>query len=140
MTGGERLAADTSVAIPYLMASHPAHAHVRASLAGIDLVLTGQSLTETYSVLTRLPGDARVSARDAVRLIDANFGDAVLPEPPAAASVHRILAEAGIAGGAAYDGLVALAAAQHRLDLVTRDARALGTYAGIGAAVRLLAP
>jgi hypothetical protein len=35
------------------------------------------TLAETYSVLTRLPGDARVHPADAVVLIDENFAEPV---------------------------------------------------------------
>ena len=54
------LAVDTSVAVALIMSSHVAHRVVRRQLRGQSLVLTQHSLTETYSVLTRLPGDARV--------------------------------------------------------------------------------
>jgi predicted nucleic acid-binding protein len=45
----------------------------------------------------------------------------------------------GIAGGAVYDGLVALAAKDHRMALATRDARARGTYDAVGVEVILVA-
>ncbi len=46
-----------------------------------------------------------------------------------------VLGWAGIAGGAVYDALVALAAVEHDADLATRDARATSTYATLGARV-----
>ena len=47
-------------------------------------MLTTHSLAETCSVLTRLPGDARVTPDDAVTLIEANFAGSVpVPEIPA---------------------------------------------------------
>ncbi|MFT3855828.1 MAG: hypothetical protein QM733_24345 [Ilumatobacteraceae bacterium] len=49
-----------------------------------------------------------------------------------------MLADRGIAGGAAYDGLVALAARQHGVTRATRDARARSTYEALGVAVDLL--
>ena len=39
-----------------------------------------------------------------------------------------MLSRLGIAGGAVYDALVALAAKEHGTALATRDARARGTY------------
>jgi len=126
------VAVDTSVAVPYLMRSHPQHAAVRAALAEKNLRLTGHSLAETYAVLTRLPGDARVSPPDAVRLIDETFGAPVIISVDSSAIVHRTLAALGIAGGAVYDGLVAMAASQHGLTLLTRDSRAAATYSLIG--------
>lgn len=45
------------------------------------------------------------------------------------------LARLGIAGGAVYDALVALAALDHDADLATRDLRAKATYEAVGARV-----
>lgn len=129
---------DTSVAVPLLVASHPAHGEVRAWAAGRHLGLCGHALVETYSVLTRLPGDARVTAGDAVALIDDNF-PATLPLECGMAASHRDLAGHAIAGGATYDGLVALAARAHDVPLATRDARAKPTYEALGVEVEVLA-
>lgn len=132
------LALDTSVAVPLVMRSHQAHAAVVAAVSGRDLVLTAHSLAETYSVLTRLPGDARVAPADAARLIEANFGPALLlPEATMREAAGR-LAALGVAGGAVYDALVGLAAAENGAPLATRDARALGTYAAVGAVTEVL--
>lgn len=122
------LAVDTSAAVALIMSSHVAHRAVRRRLRGKDLVLTQHSLAETYSVLTRLPGDARVAPADAVRLIDANFGPPALVPGATAASVPKMLAELNIVGGAVYDGLVGLAARANDLPLATRDLRAAATY------------
>jgi toxin FitB len=129
---------DTSVAVPLLVSTHPAHAGVAAWAQGRSLALSGHALAETYSVLTRLPGDARVSPADAVALIDANFDDAVALDDERFRGTHRELAEHGIAGGAVYDGLVGAAARIHDLPLATRDARARTTYEAIGARVEFV--
>jgi len=129
---------DTSVAVPLLVASHEAHDIVRAWAQGKTLGIAGHALVETYSVLTRLPGDARVTAPDAVRLIDENFHAPVGLSPDQAGQVHGLLAPLGIVGGATYDGLVALAAKEHDAVLVTRDARARGTYEAVGARVAII--
>ncbi len=102
------------------------------------LGLSGHALAETYSVLTRLPGDARVDPADAVLLIDENFEFLPLGAR-AARAAHREFARRGIAGGATYDGLVALAAREHGADLVTRDARARSTYEALGVNTQVLA-
>lgn len=133
------VAVDTSVAVPYLMASHEAHEVTSAHLAGRDPVLTQHSMIETYSVLTRLPGGARVAPGDAVELIRASFGDPVGLDAGRASSVPERLAAAGIVGGAVYDALVAMAAGAGGIPLVTRDARALPTYAALGVAVEVVA-
>jgi predicted nucleic acid-binding protein len=132
------VALDTSVAVPLLVRSHTSHAAVRAALGRRAAVLTGHSQAETYSVLTRLPGDARVAPVDAARLIEANFGPAVVLDPATVAGLPRVLAAIGLAGGAVYDALVALAARQQAVPLATRDARALGTYAAVGAEVEVI--
>lgn len=106
---------------------------------GRTLGLSGHALAETYSVLTRLPGDARVAPTDAVALIDDNFPDSFPLGARAARGAHRELARRGIAGGATYDGLVALAVREHGAVLVTRDARARATYEALGLSTQVLA-
>jgi toxin FitB len=132
-----RLAFDTSAAVPYLVRSHVAHAAIRRYAAGREAVLTTHSLAETYSVLTRLPGDARVAPDDAVTLIEGNFTESVPVPAEEARSLPRLLAGQGIAGGAVYDGLVALAARAAGITLLTRDARALDTYRALAVPVEV---
>lgn len=132
------LALDTSAAVPHLMRSHGAHQAVRRALAGRSLVLTGHSLVETYSVLTRLPGDARLTPDDVVTLLDSNFGDPAVLDEATTSGLPRLLARRGVAGGAVYDALVALAAGAHQLVLATRDLRALATYEALGVDVMVL--
>lgn len=79
-------------------------------------------------MLTRLPGDARLTAPDAMRLIDENFPNVITLPARVARRLHIVLAESGIGGGAVYDAVVALAARESGLPLVTRDARAASTY------------
>ena len=55
--------------------------------------------------------------------------------PDITGGVAEVLSELGIAGGAAYDGLVALAAMEHGAELATRDQRARPTYERVGASV-----
>ena len=126
------VAADTSVALPLILRSHESHSLVTSAMRGVRVRLTGQSLAESYAVLTRLPGDGRVAPADAARLIDANFGDSLTLSDTLTRNLHRTLSRLNIRGGAVYDALVGLAAHEHGLKLVTRDARALGTYALVG--------
>jgi predicted nucleic acid-binding protein len=133
------IAVDTSVAIPLLVRSHQHHAEVGRWWDGQELALSGHALAETYSVLTRLPGDARLAAEDAARLLDARFATPLTLSGRQAQTVHSILSRLGIAGGAVYDGLVALAAKEHGMALATRDARARGTYDAIGVKVVVVA-
>jgi predicted nucleic acid-binding protein len=119
------------------LASHQHHAEVVRWWGGQELALSGRALAETYSVLTRLPGDARLSAEDAARLLDARFATPLVLSGPRARTVHVTLSRLGVAGGAVYDGLVALAAMEHGVALATRDARARGTYDALGVKVIL---
>ena len=66
------------------------------------------------------------------------FAAPLLLSTDAVRNAHRELARRGIAGGAVYDGLVALAAREHGKLLATRDARARSTYEALGVAVELL--
>lgn len=138
MTHELRFAVDTSVAIPLLVASHEAHDLVTSWASGHVLSLGGHALAETYAVLTRLPGDARVAPSDAVALIEDNFAEhAALPRV-LGSEIHRELAQHGIAGGATYDAMVALAARAHGAVLATRDGRARSTYEVLGAQVEVI--
>lgn len=101
------VAVDTSVAVPLLVRSHQHHADVVRWWNGQELALSGHALAETYSVLTRLPGDARLAAEDAARLLDARFAAPLVLSADAAQTAHRTLSRLGIAGGAVYDALVA---------------------------------
>lgn len=132
-------AVDTSVAVPLLVSSHRQHTVVANWARGRTLGLSGHALAETYSVLTRLPGDARVDPADAVELIDENFPESLQLGVRAARAAHRELARRGIRGGATYDGLVALAARERGAVLVTRDARARSTYDALGVDTEVLA-
>lgn len=90
-------------------------------------------------MLTRLPGDARVSPADAVTLIDASFTAPTLVGDATARALPAVLAPLGIAGGAVYDALVGLAARSAGLRLATRDRRAASTYAALQVDVELIA-
>jgi toxin FitB len=129
------VAVDTSVAIPLLVRSHHDHAAVARWWAGQDIALTGHSLAETYSVLTRLPGDARLAPADAARLLAARFSAPLVLSSSRTRKLPETLARLGIAGAAVYDALVALAAKEHGAALATRDARARGTYDAVGVEV-----
>ena len=129
------LALDTSVAVPLVVRTHEAHDAVSRWWDKRDVVLSGHAAVETYSVLTRLPGDLRLSPTDAARLLRVRFGPPLLLGPDIAGRIAEVLSELGIAGGAAYDGLVALAAMEHGAELATRDQRARPTYERVGVSV-----
>ena len=131
------LALDTSVAVPLLVASHRDHAAVVRWWDRREIALSGHALAETYSVLTRLPGDARVTPADAAHLIRARFTAPLTLAHETSARLPDLLSSLGIAGGAVYDALVALVAIEHDAELATRDARAKATYEVLGARVTI---
>lgn len=131
------LGLDTSVAVPLLVQTHRAHDAVTRWWGGRQAALSGHALAETYSVLTRLPGDLRLAPADAARLLDERFVEPLLLGPQTAGRLPEVLSRAGVAGGAVYDALVALAAVEHHAELATRDARAKPAYEAVGARVIL---
>jgi hypothetical protein len=108
--------------------------------AGRPLSLCGHALIETYAVLTRLPGRARVTPGDAVKVLASNFSAPIAVAPGTLAEALEIFAAAEISGGATYDGWVALAARDARALLASRDARSEGTYRRLGVEVEMLTP
>jgi hypothetical protein len=133
-----KLLADTSVAVPLVLASHDAHALVDRFIGDRPVHLAGHAAFETYAVLTRLPGDARLLPADALTLVRTRFAGVVAPTDPPDRLIARLV-EGRVAGGATCDGLIAAAAlAGDGSILLSRDVRAAGTYARLGANVELV--
>lgn len=133
-----RYAVDTSVAIPLVLKDHLAHAVTTALIGDRQLFLAGHAAYETFSTMTRLPGDNRVAPDDAIAILNDRFlGVLLLADEPLV--VLGRFAQKGIAGGAVYDALVAESArASHDIVLLSRDLRAANTYARIGVSVEML--
>lgn len=129
------LAVDTSVAVPLVVRQHSAHGSVVRWWAGRELALSGHAGAETYSVLTRLPGDLRLAPADAARLLAERFVTTLVLDPDTTRRLPDVLSGLGVAGGAVYDAMMALAAAENGADLATRDARARDTYERIDVGV-----
>ena len=124
---------DTAIAL--VQTTNENHAAVVKRAAGHTLGLAGHAAIEAYSVLTRLPGAQRVSAATALRIIQHNFPASHELSAVAAAGALERFRDAEIAGGAVYDGLVALAAQEAGIPMLTCDRRALVTYARLGVVV-----
>ena len=120
--------ADTSVAVPLVVADHEHHRVVLDTVGTSTLGLAGHAAFETFSILTRLPPPARRSPGAVARLMAHNFPATRFLSQQAAAELLARLATLGIAGGAVYDALVGAAAVEHGLTLMTRDRRAVDTY------------
>ena len=128
---------DTSAAIALVLEDHEDHEATLAVVRGRRLGLAGHAWFETFSVLTRLPGERRRSPADAIRMLAHNFPESVFLGEDEAAELGRNLARLGVSGGAVYDALVAAAAVQHRRPLVSGDARARSVYEAVGVALQV---
>jgi predicted nucleic acid-binding protein len=122
-----------------MLRGHPARTLIRDRLDRRQARLSSHSLAETYSVLTRLPGADRAHPGDAARVLAATFDPPVVLPAEVAEHLADVLAPLAIIGGAVYDALVGLAAREAGLPLLTRDARALPTYAALDVDVELVA-
>ena len=132
-------AVDTSIAIAALLADHPAHEAAAEALAACKTTIAHVA-AETYSVLTRLPAPHRAEATTAATALHERLPSTYLTlDASDHAGAPSRLAAAGISGGATYDGLIALTALAHDLELLSRDRRAARTYRALGARFQLLA-
>jgi toxin FitB len=135
-----RAVADTSVIVPAALRSNPAHSACRDALIASRASAAGHAWIESFSVLTRLPADVRLSGGDACQVLDA-----VVPSTRfLSADEHVLFVEwvrtRDVVGGAIYDALVGWVARCAELPLLTRDVRALPTYRALGVEVLLLDP
>jgi predicted nucleic acid-binding protein len=133
-----RWLADTSVAVPLVQASHAAHVAALEHLGRRKIGLTAHAALETYSVLTRLPGDARLRPADAATVLRVRFPRIATLEPTKQAALVDELAAAGVAGGAVYDAIIAVTAVEDGATLLTRDRRAAATYIALHATIELV--
>ncbi|MHB2001413.1 MAG: PIN domain-containing protein [Solirubrobacteraceae bacterium] len=131
-------APDSSVCVAALVADHDAHEHAAAALDECEAIVAYVA-AETYSVLTRLPPPHRLDPQRAVEMIARRLpAQTIALSADACRESLRLFASAHVLGGAIYDGLIALAARGHDLELVSRDGRAARTYRALGARFVLL--
>lgn len=132
-------AADISFVVAAFASWHEHHEAARRVLDG-GVHLIERCALETYSVLTGLPPPHRSPGTVVRDFIRTRF-----PEPFLRLSAQHYkdfvlgLPEHDIAGGAAYDALVAATAAGCRAELVTCDRRAAAIYENYGVQTRFLA-
>lgn len=104
---------DTSVLVAGLVETHPQHSVALQVLTesrdGDVLLVAAHSLAETYATLTRIPRPLRVSAQQAMGLIEQN----ILPDFEVIAlsqkdyvDALRYLAQHNLTGGVIYDALI----------------------------------
>jgi predicted nucleic acid-binding protein len=131
-------AADSSVTIAALVNDHPAHDVAADALAACERTIAHVAI-ETYSVLTRMPPPGRFDADTVVTALDERLPSPyVTLDASSYAKAFSRLAAAEISGGASYDGLIALSALEHDLELVSRDRRAARSYRALGVRFTLL--
>ncbi len=123
---------DTSTAIALMVEDHEAHAATLEAVRGQRLGLAGHAWFETYSVLTRLPGDRRRTPREVGRLLAHNFPASAFLGEADAAALGAELTDLGVSGGSVYDALVGAAARQHGRPLLSGDERARQVYEALG--------
>lgn len=131
-------AADTSLVVAAFASWHESHEAARRALDG-GLRLIAHCALETYSVLTRLPPPHRSSGFVVRDFLTCRFPDRLLRLSPSAyEGFIRALPDRGVAGGAAYDALVAATAAGCGAELVSCDRRALTVYERYGVRTQLV--
>ncbi len=131
-TSAKTWAVDTSVAVAALDASHASHGVCRETVQERRPRLSGHAAFETYSVLTRLPGQLAIDAPTAASIIGRVFPATCWLDAHEAAGLLARLGGIGIAGGAVYDALVGEASRVNGCTLLTRDLRARRTYDLLG--------
>lgn len=137
-SGDGPLLLDSSAAVAFLTPGHPGYLAVREFVDGSELGLAGHAAFETYSVLTRMPLSQRPTGAQIREIIRHNFPETRYLSPEGQARLWDVLAAARLSGGQVYDALVAAAAVEADLPLVSRDRRAAVTYRAVGARFELL--
>jgi predicted nucleic acid-binding protein len=107
-------ALDTSVIIPGLLSWHAHHEAASSELAdllesGSEIVIPLQSLIEAYAVMTRLPPPHRLSAKDALEILEGSFRHRTTIiglEGNEGWDLILDLGQRAVAGGTSYDGLI----------------------------------
>lgn len=132
------IAADTSVVVAAFASWHEGHAAALKALRR-DVRVPAHVAVETYSVLTRLPPPHRIAPAVAGEFLAERFPeDPLTLSPRGHLRLLRLLADAGVPGGAVYDGVVAGAALEAGAVLLTRDVRAIPTYELVGAGYEVI--
>lgn len=109
---------DTSTLIAGMLSDHlhhtPAVAWLAAAKAGrYELVVSGHTLAEIYSVLTRLPRTPKITPTEARQLVEVNVVSVArivsLSGPESVAFLDEMVAR-NVVGGLVYDAIIARAA------------------------------
>ena len=109
-----KIGVDSSVMVAGLHANHPLHVPAADWLIGNiddnDLIAAHHSILETYAVLTRLPGNLRVTGAEARQLLEASIRPHIRIAAFAPESIWSsidAMATSSAVGGQAYDAFIA---------------------------------
>ncbi|MGH9644480.1 MAG: PIN domain-containing protein [Terriglobales bacterium] len=113
-------AVDTNCLVASISPWDKRHAHALSTLErrlarGEQMSISVQALTETYSVLTRIPEPYRISpaaAWDALEIYLATRSEVFALEPNIHVEFMRDLAKQGLGGGRVYDAIIGECARQ----------------------------
>ena len=130
---------DTSVLVAAFARWHADHIAAAAAVQRVGAIVEHVAV-ETFSVLTRLPPPHRVPAHLVTTFLGSHF-PASVPRLGSTPSIDVLdtAVRAGIAGGAIYDLVVALAAQRGGAVLLSLDQRAARTYEAARVEYELLA-
>lgn len=132
---------DTSCMVPAVSAWHVHHERAANEIErrlnrGETMVLAAPALVESYSVLSRLPPPHRLSAADALTILETTFMSAAEIVAIDGAVYHALLRRApadGVVGGHIYDTIiVACARAANVATLLTFNERHFRPLGGHG--------
>jgi toxin FitB len=138
MPDGVSALIDTSVAVVLLSENGEHHEVTLAATEDHVIGIAGHAAIETCAVLSRMPGESRIDVITVWHMIQASFAARVWLTPSEQESALNTACCAGIEGGALYDAIIGATAAVAGVPLITRDRRALRTYAAVQAEVLLI--
>ena len=120
-----RFLCDTSCLVAAVCGWHESHVRTVAEITerarnGQELVIASHSLVECYAVLTRLPSPHRLSADTAMTLLESNWGVAFVVHLNSDETwdALRRARSLGVAGGQAYDAVIAACAGKARASTI----------------------
>lgn len=136
------IAPDTSVLVAGFHLGHPRHAAAVAALVEVREGgrLVAHTMAETYAVLSSPGGPFRIEPAMVVAYLD-QFLDGSEPiqhQPGAYREALGLLGKRNQPGGVVFDALIALAARDADVILVSLDRRAERTYAACGVEAKML--
>jgi toxin FitB len=136
------IAPDTSVLVAGFESNHPFHADAVPVLVDVKTSgrLVAHTMAETFSVLSSPSGPFRFAPQTVATYVN-QFVELSDPIPLRAESYREaldLLSRQDRAGATVYDALIALAARDAGVTLVSFDRRAERTYAACGVEAKIL--